>query len=166
MKYLIIVLIILCVFIIYSQRSQTPLVVVEATPTPTPIPVATPKPIPTPNPAVGAMKAAVEMYPALKQRGSEFNLMFVDLYQYTQENNPQALVSPNWPLDLSGQIANKLGVNPATIGATPTPPVVVVAAPSPTPVPLDDPSNPLNQGAYNKTSHGPYWYNGGWHSVP
>jgi hypothetical protein len=118
------------------------------------------------------MKAAVEMYPDLGQRGSEFNQMFVDLYDYTKESNPQQLVSPNWPLDFAQQIGSKLGIAPANIRATPTPtpqPVVVVVSPSPTPVPMDqDPSNPLNQGAYNKTvmPHGPYWYSGGWHVNP
>jgi hypothetical protein len=138
MKYLVIVLVILCAFVVLSQRSQTPIVVAEATPTP--------KPIPTPNPAAGAIKAATEFYPALAQKGSEFNLMFVDLYKYTVKTDPEALVSPEWPLELSKQVGEKLGIQPATIGTPPPKP-----EPSQTPPPLDDPDNPLSKGAYHKT---------------
>jgi hypothetical protein len=160
MKYLIILLIIVCVYFIFARRqpvAPAPVVIV-ATPAPSPIPildaapiriaVATPPPtpVPTPNPAPGAIEAAEEFYPALAQKGSAFNLMFIDLYHYTENTNPQELVSPNWPLELAGQIGSKLGINPVTIGR----PKILAAEPSPTLPPLGQFDNPLDKGAYNR----------------
>lgn len=116
---------------------------------------------PTPHPAIAATRAAIALYPALGQKGSNFNLFFLDLFDQRKKTNPVSLAQPDWPMELAKETAQKLGVAPVT---RPN----MVASQTPGPTPASNPfmqgySNPLDKGGYDEKK-GPsrywpwYWY--------
>jgi hypothetical protein len=135
------------------QKEEAPAPIAESTPQPT----ATPEI--TPNPARGAIQAAIQWYPDLVKKDSTFNLMFLDLYQDRKKTNPASLATPDWPLTLAKEVADKLGIKPLTM------PVVATVQPMPSATPSDNWNNPLDEGAHDKdtnamhgqTLHYPNW---------
>jgi ABC-type uncharacterized transport system involved in gliding motility auxiliary subunit len=92
----------------------------------------------------------MQLYPALAQKDSAFNLLFLDLLEKRKKTNPASLQEPDWPLQLARETAEKLGVQPLTT-PTPAPPQMAAQSPSPAPNPfLQDYSNPLDKGGYDE----------------
>ena len=132
-----------------------------------PVQRADPVAAPTPHPARAATQAAIARYPALGQRNSSFNLLFLDLLDQRKKEDPASLAQPDWPLQLADETALKLGVRPVD-----SEPRVVMQNTEPAATPeskgnpfMDGYTNPLSKGAYNER-RGPsrywpwYWYNG------
>ena len=96
-----------------NQPTNTPPITNRTNPTPTPR-LATPAPfVPTPVPrrfatAPEAQQEAIRLYPALGIAGSEFNRAFLARHKQYQEQQPDFLRDPNWPITLAHEVASTL----------------------------------------------------------
>ena len=85
-----------------------------ATPVPAPR-LATPAPfIPTPVPAkrfattAEAQQEAIRLFPTLGVAGSDFNRAFLARHKQYQQEQPDFLRDPNWPVTLAREVASTL----------------------------------------------------------
>jgi hypothetical protein len=78
------------------------------------------KPTATPHPATDSRAAAVRAFPALGQKDSIFNKTFLVLHSQAEQNEPDLLAKPDWPMVLAKRTSASL--TPATPVPTPRPP--------------------------------------------
>lgn len=69
---------------------------------------------------------AIEKYPALGVKGSEFNTRFLNAYSERQKTDPAFFADARWPLILADELAAS---PPVTIQPSPTPPAPSTPAP-------------------------------------
>ncbi len=63
----------------------------------------------TPHPAQASRVRAIQLYPELKRKGSVFNQAFLEIYEHRRKNDPLALTSADWPVDIAHRTASLLG---------------------------------------------------------